>query len=75
MTRLLSSKSLPHAVDTEAIRSFSVMAATVIKKKHVIILWIQNLHHINTIFELQDHVVVRPVSLSICSILEFNYKW
>jgi hypothetical protein len=51
------------------------MATTVIKKKHVIILWIQNLHHINAIFELQDHVVVRPVSLSICSILEFNYKW
>jgi hypothetical protein len=40
---MLRSKSLPHAVDTEVIRSLSVMATTAIKKKDDVIIAFENL--------------------------------
>jgi hypothetical protein len=59
---LLTPISLVYDVNTQAIGSLSIMATTVVKQKYVLILWIQHLDDLDTIFKSHDHVAGRRSS-------------
>jgi hypothetical protein len=71
---VLAPKSLPHAVCTEAVGSLPIMATTVVKQKDAVTVRVQDLHEVDAIFELQDHVVVGPAPIGIDTVIKFSNK-
>jgi hypothetical protein len=70
---------LLHGSDTvgaeeTSIRVLSMMATTVIKEKDTVMFRTENGNDIGAIFHLQDHVVVRPITLCVDTTFEFKNK-
>ncbi len=68
--------SFVHILCIKSTNSFLCVAATVIVKKHKLILCVKNSSEaINTVFSMEDHVITRPLSIPPPKFKQTNEGW